>query len=167
MRSLLVLFALVLVLVAAGEGIYLASPYYTIFRLESAARAGDTGAVAALTDMPAVRANLSPVLAAALAGPSAAPPRKVSFLQRLRRFFAGRGRGERPEALLTPEALTGLLRAKGARTAREGYADGDLDAFEARLVADPKGGALTLRLQRRGFLSWRIVGLALSPRSPS
>jgi hypothetical protein len=167
-RAVLALLAVVVLLGLGGAGAYLASPYETLRRLESAARAGDAGAVGALTDLPVVRANLSPAVGAALAGAEPAPVKKPSFFQRLRRIFSGPPKPGRPDALATPEALAALLRAVGPTIAHEGYLHGDLDAFEARLTEHRKGRALTLLLQRRGFLTWRVVGVELwAPPAPS
>jgi hypothetical protein len=55
-------FTLILFAVTLIAGAYFGSPWWTVWNLERAAKAGDVHAVAQVVDFPAVRASLSPQL---------------------------------------------------------------------------------------------------------
>lgn len=180
MRTFLT-WVLLIVLIVAGA--YFGSPWWTVWNLDRAARAGDAHAVANVVDFPAVRASLSPSLSAELQQALDREKTKPhSFLDKLLMFGRNLVQPKASDQELTPEGVTFMLKTahppawsnplKGEKApppgrpsldlARTGYAADDLDQFNA--VVDntlAPGRAISLKLLRRGFLTWKVVGLDL------
>jgi hypothetical protein len=186
MRNILSLLLLVAVLVI---GAYWGSPYYTVWRLEQAAKAQDAHAVAGVVDFPAVRANLSPSLTAALqAAMDAEKTKPHSLLDRIGMAIAPLFQGKRADALVTPEGVTVMLKTAAPPryanpfgqgrspdsanpgepyTISQDYIDNDLDQFHAAIGNRLKPGAeVRIKLLRRGFLTWKITAIDLDHNAP-
>jgi hypothetical protein len=183
------LLSLIVLIALAAVGAYYGSPYYTVWRLEQAAKGQDAGAVAGFIDFPAVRANLSPQLAAVLAVQIDAEQKKPhSLLDRIGMAVAPLFHRSHPgETLVTPEGVAVML--KTARpptylpfntgrepdaahpgepyTISQAYIDNDLDQFHAAVGNKLKPGAeVTLRLLRRGFMTWKVTEIDLDHNAP-
>ncbi|HEX8448830.1 MAG TPA: DUF2939 domain-containing protein [Allosphingosinicella sp.] len=131
--------AALLVLLAAGW--WFGSPWWTLWRIREAARAGDSEAVAAYVDFPALRASTRAQL-----GPRLGP---------LGRALAGPA----VDALVSPAALR-LALGGGAGSGGGGPAEVELvrtGAGEFRVRSDR--GDLVFR--RRG-LGWKLAEIRLS-----
>jgi hypothetical protein len=187
MKSLL---SLVLLIALAAAGAYYGSPYYTVWRLEQAAKGQDASVVAGFIDFPAVRANLSTKLAAALAVQIDTEQAKPhSILDRIGMAIAPLFHHDRPgETLVTPEGVAVMLKtAKPPSylspfhtgrepdaahpgepyTVTEGYIDNDLDQFQAAVGNRLRPGAeVKLHLLRRGFFTWKVTALDLDHDAP-
>lgn len=175
---------LVALAILAG-GVYLGSPYYTVYRLVQAARAGDAKTVSGFVDFPAVRSSLKPQLEGYLAdeiGRENAKPH--SIWDRLGLALAPYLVGTSVDMLVTPQNVAAMIRTgrpphvsnpvgdqaraaddKGpgdSRALHLGYVGDDLDQFNAEVVSRSNSHSrVTLRLLRRGFFTWRVVGLDL------
>lgn len=185
MRKLLGWIAALALIVGA---VYLGSPYYTVWRLSQAVKAGDAKGVAAAIDFPAVRANLKPQLAARLEAQLAAKRAKPhGLLDQLSMVLAPYFAGTAVDMTVTPEALTDMMRTGRApaitkaapppadpdqpATARSptdthavdlGYVGDDLDQFHASMASRAHPGRrVTLHLLRRGVFTWKVVSLDL------
>ena len=167
--------------------VYYGSPYYTVWRLSQAAKAGDAKGVAEAVDFPAVRANLKPQLAdymqAQIAEERAKPH---GLLDQLGLVLAPYFVGSAVDMTVTPETVTAMIRTarpprmtKDARPAAAdepatsraptdtratdlGYVGDDLDQFHAAIAsrAHPQR-RVVLHLLRRGFFTWKVVSLDL------
>ena len=182
MRTLL---SWIVTLVILAGGVYFGSPYYTVWTLEQAAKAGDANAVAAKVDFPQVRANLTPALTARLQG--ALDREKVkphSFFDRLAMFVAPVFVPKAVDTLVTPEGVAAMIKTGHAPTwlnpvhhekqaakatpgephaIKLGYVADDLDQFQA--VIENKlspGSRVTLTLFRRGFFTWKVTAIDLA-----
>ena len=184
------LLSLILLLALASVGAYYGSPYYAVWRLEQAAKGQDAATVARFIDFPAVRANLSPRLAAALAVQIDAEQTKPhSILDRIGLAIAPLFHHDRPgETLITADGVAVMLKTartpayKGPLdtqrdpdaahpgepyTVDEGYIDNDLDQFHASVGNRLRAGAVVkLRLLRRGFLTWKVTEIDLDHNAP-
>ena len=180
MRTLFTWIVLIVVLVG---GAYFGSPWWTVWNLERAAKAGDAHAVAAAVDFPAVRASLSPRLADQLQTALAHEQQKPHNLLEKFTLFATKLFSPKPaDALVTPEGVTWMLKTASPppwtnpflrektqppgqphlSLGHSGYIQDDLDQFQATLDNRVYPGRLvTLKLLRRGFISWKVVGLDL------
>lgn len=181
MRTFLSWVAIIVILVG---GAYYGSPWWTVWNLERAAKAADAAAVAKVVDFPAVRANLSPALTARLqAAVNREKAKPHSFLDKLTMFVAPLFQPKPADQLLTAEGVTYMLKTTdappwispfkhdrtipagepGVDLAHSGYIQDDLDQFQATITNKLKPGrTVTLKLLRRGFLTWKVVGLDLS-----
>jgi hypothetical protein len=187
MRSFL---SLILLLAVIVVGAYYGSPYYTVWRLEQAAKGGDAHAIAGVIDFPAVRANLSPQITAALqARIDAEKTRPHSLLDRIGMAIAPLFHHKPADTLVTPEGVAVMLKTASPpnyespfQQGREpdsahpgepyllsqGYLDNDLDQFHAEIGNHLKPRArITLRLLRRGFLTWKVtaIDLGMAPKT--
>ena len=107
--------ALILLVAALAVGAYYGSPFYTVWRLEQAAKGGDAHAIAGVIDFPAVRANLSPRLSAALqASIDAEKTKPHSFLNRIGMAIAPFFHSKPADTLVTPEGLAIMLKNRPA-----------------------------------------------------
>jgi hypothetical protein len=181
MRNFLSLILLIAVVVV---GAYYGSPYYTVWQLEQAAKGGDAHAIANFIDFPAVRANLSPKLTAALqANIDAEKTKPHSILDRIGMAIAPLFHGKPADTLVTPEGVAVMLktaeppsytnpfhrgRAPDAAnpgepyTISQDYIDNDLDQFHAAIGNKLKPTAeITLRMLRRGFMTWKVTAIDL------
>ena len=172
-------------LVILGGVVYLGSPYYTVYRLVQAARAGDAKTVSSFVDFPAVRSSLKPQLQGYLAdeiGRENAKPH--SIWDRLGLALAPYLVGTSVDLLVTPQNVAAMIRTgrpphisnpvgtqprldddKGpgdSRALHLGYVGDDLDQFHAEVASRANAHArVDLRLLRRGFFTWRVVSLDL------
>ena len=182
MRRWLTLLAVAAALFAVA---FLGSPYWTVWRLSQAVKAGDARAVVALTDFPAVRANLKPQLDAWLRARTARERGGPSgWLGRLEAMLAPALLGSVVDLTVTPETLTAMLRtarapdpgrsalgeacASGPRSPTDthavhvGYVGGDLDLFGASIASRSRPErSVTVKLVRRGLLTWRVTEVDL------
>jgi len=180
MRTVLTWILIIILLIG---GAYLGSPWWAVWSLERAAKAGDSHAVAETVDLPAVRASLSPTITAELQRALSREQQKPRGLFEKFTLFASKLFAPKPvDALLTPEGVTWMLKTGQAppwinpfqrertRPAGEpamdaghtGYTHDDFDQFHAKL--DNKlspGRSVTLTMLRRGFITWKVVGLDL------
>jgi hypothetical protein len=184
-RKLLTFLGVALALLAA---VWLGSPYFTVWRLSQAVKSGDAAQVSRAIDFPALRENLKPKLRAYLEAETARKP--GSFLDRLGLALASSLMGTAVDVVVTPEAVTAMLRtakppkvagpagppppdeAPGPRSptdtraVRMGYVGGDLDLFTASLASRARPErAVGLKLTRRGVWDWRVVDLELPART--
>ncbi len=185
-------FSWILLAAVLATGVYLGSPWWTLWNVEQAARAGDAGAVAKAVDFPAVRASLTPQLTAKLQ--AALDREKVkphSFLDKLTMFVAPLFAAKAVDTLVTPEGVAYMLKtaeapewknpfarehatAAGASTAQPsidiwhtGYVGDDLDQFHA-VVANKlaPGHTVSVKMLRRGFMTWKIISIDLGFTMP-
>jgi len=181
MRHFFSLVLLVLVLIA---GAYFGSPWWTVWNLERAAKAGDAHAVSQMVDFPAVRASLSPQLTAELQQALDREKEKPhGILDKLTMFATQLFVPKAVDTLVTPEGVTYMVKTAKAPpwsnpfkrektppagqptfdVMHTGYAGDDLDQFHATLGNKlAPGRVVKLKLLRRGFLSWKVVGLDLA-----
>ena len=168
---------------------FLGSPYWTVWRLSQAVKAGDAREVVRLTDFPAVRANLKPQLDAWLRARAARDAGKHhGWLQSLELMLAPALLGSAVDLVVTPETLTAMLRSgrppdiartvqppevvtdgprepAPTRAVRMGY-EGDLDLFHADIVnRTHPDRTVTVKLVRRGVLRWRVESVMLPARA--
>ena len=180
MRTFLQWVLLIAVLVG---GAYFGSPWWTVWNLERSAKAGDVHAVEGVVDFPAVRASLSPQLNTALQQAMAHEKTKPhSFLDKLLLFVRPVFQPKAADSLLTPQGVTYMLKTASPPSwsdpfqgqkppppgqpsldlAHSSYVADDLDQFQAQV--DNKlspGRAVSLKMLRRGFITWKVVGLDL------
>lgn len=185
MRTFFTGILLVVVLVTA---VYLGSPWWTLWNVEQAARAGDAGAVAKSVDFPAVRASLSPQLTAKLQAALDREQAKPHSLLDKITLFASKLFVPKPvDTLVTPEGVAYMLKtaeapewknplahdkatAAGATTAQptldlwhSGYVADDLDQFHATVVNKlAPGHTASVKMLRRGFMTWKIISIDLA-----
>jgi hypothetical protein len=180
---LLVLFA------AASVAAYWGSPYYAVWRIEQAAKGLDAPTIARDVDLEAVKANLSPALAARLTiAIDVEKSRPHSILDRIGMAIAPFLQHKPADAVLTPEGVAVMLKTaappryagpfpqgRGSDRAHpgepytlsQGYIDGDLDQFRAAVGNRLKPGAeVRLTLLRRGFFMWKVTDLDLDHDAP-
>jgi len=180
MRTFFTWVFLILLLIAGG---YFGSPWWAVWTLEQAAKAGDAHAVERAVDFPAVRASLSPKLAAKLEQAMVREKAKPhSLLDKLILFVRPVFQPRAADSLLTPQGVAYMLKTaqtppwsdplQGQRPPargkprldlmKSGYFADDFDQFHA--IIDNRlspGRAVSLTLLRRGFLTWKVVGLDL------
>lgn len=168
---------------------FLLSPYWAVWRLSQAVKAGDTREVTALTDFPAVRANLKPQLDGWLRRRAEHDRGKHrGWLASLELMIAPQLLGSAVDMVVTPENLTAILRSgrppdiakpapppealasgepgprEPARThaVRLGYEGGDFDLFHADIVSrDHPDRSVAVKLVRRGVFRWRVESVVL------
>ena len=186
-------FSWVLLIVVLITAVYLGSPWWTMWNVEQAARAGDAGAVAKVVDFPAVRASLTPQLQAKLqAALDREQVKPHSFLDKLAMFVAPLFVPKAVDTLLTPEGVAYMLKtaeapewknpiahekatAAGASTAQPtldlwhtGYVGDDLDQFHATVANKLQPGHMvSVKMLRRGFMTWKIIGIDLGYTRPA
>jgi hypothetical protein len=122
----------------AGAGWWFGSPWWTLWRMREAAQAGDSEALAAYIDFPALRASTRGRL-----GP-----------------FGGALAGRAVDALVSPAALRLALQSRNGSGGRGDDGELDLDrtgASEFRL----RRGRTDLVFRRHG-LGWKLEEIALS-----
>lgn len=179
---------IVVIAILAG-GVYLGSPYYSMYRLVQAARAGDAKTVASFVDFPAVRASLQPQLESYLQGEIAREQQKPhSIWDQLKLAVAPYIAGPATQLVITPQALAAIIRTarppsaasvsaltassapavddKGpgdVRPVSYGYVGDDLDQFRAEIASRARPAAkVKIGMLRRGFFTWKVVSLDLS-----
>ena len=176
-------FTWVLLIIVIVAGAYFGSPWWAVWNLERAAKAGDAHAVASAVDFPAVRASLSPQLTAQLQQAMDRETTKPhSVIDKVILFFRPVFQPKAADSLLTPPGVTYMLKTaqpppwsdpfQGQKAPppgqpsldlmHSGYLADDLDQFHA--TVDNKllpGRAVSLKLLRRGFITWKVVGLDL------
>lgn len=184
MRSVLTWVLVIAILIA---GAYFGSPWWTVWNLERAAKAGDAGAIAKVVDFPAVRATLSPRVTAELQKALEREKTKPhSFFDKLTMFVAPLFVPKPVDTLVTPDGVAYMLKTASAPPfinplkhdaktpagepaldfMHTGYVADDLDQFRAQITNKlAPGRTVTLQMLRRGFLTWKVVGLDLS-RTP-
>ena len=186
MKAILLLLVL---LALAGAGAYWGSPYYTVWRLEQAAKGLDAPTIARDVDLGAVKANLSPGLAARLTiAIDVEKAKPHSILDRIGMAIAPFLQHKPADAVVTPEGVAVMLKTAAPPryagpfpqgrepdsahpgepyTLNQGYIDGDLDQFQAAIGNRLKPGAeVRLRLLRRGFFTWKVTELDLDHDAP-
>ena len=156
--------------------VYLGSPYYAAWSLRDAARAGDSDRLAALVDFPAVRASIEPQVTESIEVAIERDPRRAES------EFAAIGMMLLPgvvrdtlKAFVTPDGIAAMLRWQrpNARRRPASAADAEaeslgryesLDRFRIRLRnARSQAEGPSFLLARRGFASWKLVGVDLPP----
>jgi hypothetical protein len=180
---------LVVLLAATSVAAYWGSPYYTVWRLEQAAKGLDAATIARDVDLAAVKANLSPALAERLTvAIDVEKSRPHSILDRIGMAIAPFLQLKPADAVLTPEGVAVMLKTAApprytapfpqARepdrahpgepyTLSQGYIKGDLDQFHAAIGNRLKPGAeVRLKLLRRGFFIWKVTELDLDQNAP-
>lgn len=168
-RSLVIL--VVVLAVALIVGWWIASPWWTLRSLQTAARAGDAAGVVELVDLPALRDDLKGEVMASLA---AEAQRTGDPAARVGAALGGALVGPMIDGLVTPAMLATAFAARAGtpKTARsvpsrvfdvgEAPTTERVGLSEFRLVpTGAAGGALVFR--RRG-LGWRLVGVDLPGR---
>lgn len=135
-KSRIIAVAVALVLLA-GAGWWLGSPWWTLWRMREAAQAGDSDALAAYVDFPALRASTSEQLRPRL-GPLAGPA---------------------VDALVSPAALR-LALGRGGKGGGGGPGEVDLVRTGASEFRVERGGR-DLVFRRHG-LGWKLEEIRLS-----
>jgi hypothetical protein len=178
-------FTWVLLIAVLIVGAYFGSPWWTVWNLERAAKAGDAHAVAQVVDFPAVRASLSPQITVQLQAALEREQQKPKGILDKLTLFASKLFVPKPvDTLVTPEGVTYMIKTAKAPEwtnpfKRPGpppagdprldamhtwYVADDLDQFHATLTNKlAPGRAVSLKLLRRGFLTWKVTELDLVP----
>jgi hypothetical protein len=181
--SMILLIALVI------GGAYFGSPWWTVWNLEQAAKAGDAHAVAKLVDIPAVRASLTPQLTVQLQTALHHEQQKPrGLLDKLTMFASSLFAAKPVDTLVTPEGITYMIKTTrpppwtnpfqrdkvppagqpALDFGKSWYMADDLDQFHAVVINKlVPGRAISLKLLRRGFMTWKVVGLDLISTTPS
>ena len=177
-------FSWVLLIAVLIVGAYFGSPWWTVWNLERAAKAGDAHAVAQVVDFPAVRASLSPQLTVQLQGALNREKTKpaAGILDKLTMFASQIFQAKPVDVLVTPEGVTYMIKTARApewsnpfkrdKTPVAGepgldfmhswYVADDLDRFHATLTNKlTPGRAVSITLLRRGFLTWKVTEIDL------
>jgi hypothetical protein len=155
-KGRIVAIAAALVLLA-GAGWWLGSPWWTLWRMREAAEAGDSEALAAYIDFPALRASTREQLGSRLgplAGLVAGPALDAAISPEALRLALGKGRGS---------ASGGAKAAGGGRGEASEPQDVDLSrtgASEFRV----RGRRSDLVFRRHG-LGWKLEEIRLSSGS--
>jgi hypothetical protein len=185
MRTIFTWVVLIIILIG---GAYLGSPWWAVWNLDRAAKAMDAHAVENVVDFPAVRASLSPALNAQLqAALDREKAKPHSILDKLVMFGRSIIQPRAADSDLTPQGVTYIVKTGApppwsnpfdGRKApppgepsvdlmHSGYINDDLDQFHATI--DNKtypGRAVSLKLLRRGFITWKVVSLDLITVQP-
>ena len=154
--------------------VYLGSPYYAARSLRDAAQAGDGDRLAALVDFPAVRASIAPQVTESIEAAIGRDPRRQDseYVAIGMMLLPGVVR-DTLEAFVTPDGIAAMLRWQrpNARRRPGSEAEGDiesraryesLDRFRIRLRnARSQAQGPSFLLARRGFASWKLVGVDL------
>jgi hypothetical protein len=160
-RRAVILFGLGAALIAIPAGWYFGSPWWTLWRVREAARAGDAERLASYVDFPAVRANAKAGIRAEWRSVLDAVGAEGPGRDKLSAFAARRLSDPAVDALVRPETLRPWLAGMSLRFAgRGGGGTGYRPEIERRslnefIVRDSqhRGGALTFR--RHGF-GWKL-----------
>ena len=160
--------------------VYLGSPYYAARSLRDAAQAGDGDRLAALVDFPAVRASIAPQVTESIEAAIGRDPRRQDseYVAIGMMLLPGVVR-DTLEAFVTPDGIAAMLRwqrpnaRRRPETAADAGAEADiesraryesLDRFRIRLRnARSQAEGPSFLLARRGFASWKLVGVDLPP----
>jgi hypothetical protein len=180
MRTIFTWVVLIIILVG---GAYLGSPWWAVWNLDRAAKAMDSHAIESAVDFPAVRASLSPGLNAKLQSAMDREKAKPhSVFDKLLMFGRSLIQPKVADTVLTPQGVTYMLKTaapppwsnpfEGQKApppgepsldlGHSGYMDDDLDQFHATIdnKIHPER-AVSLKLLRRGFITWKVVSLDL------
>ena len=178
-------FTWILLIAVLVTGAYFGSPWWTVWNLERAAKAGDAHAVAQVVDFPAVRAGLSPQLTVQLQQALAREQDKPKGILDQLTLFASKLLAPKPvDALVTPEGVTYMIKTGKAPEwvnpfkreklpppgepvldlGHSWYLADDLDQFQATLnnkLAPER--AVSITMLRRGFMTWKVTKIDLVP----
>lgn len=167
--------------VLLAVGAYLVSPFWAIHKLRKAAEAKDAVYITDSVDFPAFRESLKGALSAQMAKEAAASKGEDGF-GALGAAFGAMMVGPLVDALVTPEAVIGLMQGKGLDAASGQAAGGgasDVSPSQEQLdnvstsmryeglnrfvvaVEDKDKKAASLVFQRHGLLSWKLSGARL------
>jgi len=168
-KKLVLVVALVLlplVLLGGGATSLYYTPHLALKEIESAARAGDTAALAERVDFPAVRSSVKRQLQARFDQAAAANPNPLAAFGSA---LAGALSDPAVDALVTPDNVARMLRGENL-----GAVQGPtlrLDASSVTLqysgfnrfhaITAPAPSGFTLVLAREGWLDWKLVEVLL------
>lgn len=171
--------AAAVVLLAVGA--YFVSPFWAIHKLRQAAEAKDAVYITDSVDFPAFRESLKGALSAQMAKEAAASQEEGGF-GAMGAAFGAMMVGPLVDALVTPEALIGLMQGKDFGAATSGArSEGPAAASPTQekknevstsmryeglnrfvvAVEDKDKEAASLVFQRHGLLSWKLSGIRL------
>ena len=154
-----------LLLLVVGTGAYAYWPYRAVTKLEDALRAADKDALERIVDFPAVRQSLkdqfkAKVAADALdAGRSETPAGAAEKAKMATALFAGAVADKVIESMVTPEAITRLLKMDQAARAGTSFT---LESkswhtpteFSARGADDTR-----FKFRLKGIDGWRVISI--------
>jgi hypothetical protein len=177
----LILGAALLVLLFAGA--YFGSPLLALYSLQSAARSGNRDALQQLVDFPELRSNLKAELTAHMMKSMRDDPKMAnSAAAGVGMLLGGAMINQAIDAYVTPDALAAMVGSgrapnQGAAatpadtgsTLKTDYGYADLNHFRVRMTrADSPGDALSLIMERRDLLNWKLVRIDFTfPASPA
>jgi hypothetical protein len=171
--------AAAVVLLAVGA--YLVSPFWAIHKLRKAAEAKDAVYITDSVDFPSFRESLKGALSAQMAKEAAASQEDGGF-GAMGAAFGAMMVGPLVDALVTPEAVIGLMQGKDLGAVTGGAsADSTAAASPSQeeqndvstsmryeglnrfvvAVEDKDKKAASLVFQRHGFFSWKLSGVRL------
>jgi hypothetical protein len=169
------------VLFVLAVGAYLLSPFWAVHKLRQAAEAKDAVYITDSVDFPSFRESLKGALTAQMAKEAAAPQQEDGFGV-LGAAFGAMMVGPLVDALVTPEAVIGLMQGKDFEVVSEQASGGnapDVSPGEEQrekvstsmryeglnrfvvCVTDKDQKAASLVLQRHGLFSWKLSGIRL------
>jgi len=168
------------IVVAGLVAAYLASPYWTLHRIRSAADDGQGDRVAAYVDFPAVRESLKQQLSMAM-NKRVDSRAQDSPLASVGQAFARQMINSVVDAMVSQESISTMIRSgKAPRALPEAKADGvpasspkprelrvrrsfqDLNTFQAALVDhDTNADVMTVVLSRDGLLTWKLTAITI------
>lgn len=174
-------FVVVGAVVLLAVGAYLLSPFWAIHKLRKAAEAKDAVYITDSVDFPSFRESLKGALSAQMAKEAAASQDEGGF-GALGAAFGAMMVGPLVDALVTPEAVIGLMQGKDLGTVSGGAAAGgapDESSGQEQLnevstsmryeglnrfvvsATDEDKKAANLVFQRHGLFSWKLSGIRL------
>ena len=168
---------------AGPIGVYLAGPYYTLWRLVQAARAHDIKVVSEIVDFPSVRASLKPQLSSALqAQLEKQKPKPQNLLEQIGAANAPVCVGNAVDTVITPDPTSPFAKTPAPAFEDSGVGDPklvdmgyngvlfdwphkrvfdfDLDQFHASVISrSHPESRVNVILLRRGILEWKVEAL--------
>lgn len=169
-RTKILIAAAAAVLIALPAGWYFGSPWWTLWRMREAARAGDAERLAAYVDFDAVRADAKAQAQAEMPSILGALRPKSSLERALVGLAADKVTDRAVNALISPEALriwfADIAPPGSGRRGGSAYVPAieheGLDAFEVHDARKPAHG--TRLAFRRYELGWKIVSVRWGER---
>jgi hypothetical protein len=178
-RRLLIAAVIVLALIAGA--LIVASPFLALNQLRSAAEQGQAERLEQLVDFPAVRESLKPQLKRQLMARLRDDPAvKESPFGAFAMAIAPTVADGLVEGVVTPQAIAGMVREGDARQLQPqartpapatpdrdepqaAYAYRSLNTFAATLTPKGETDGLSLVLERRGLIAWKLTRIELPP----
>ncbi len=180
-RTIAIAVAVLLAIATAG----VASPYWTVWQMQSAARAGEGDRLARHVDFPALREDLKSQVQTGMAKKLQSPDLKDNPFAGLGMMLAGSLAGGVVDALVTPDNLASMIRngkttaaklvppTKSSATAEAAATETKPPRIAHRFVGmnvfkvemhepDTDKLVMTWVLSREGFLTWKLTSIRLA-----